>query len=272
MAKSGRSRMTAPEGVIDLSSDDDADVPDPNTAPAVVPSRGSPPSKRARLQPAASGTNAKAPAAPSADWLIQEVGVRELFKRWLPAKAWSCFLHRCTPAMSTHNSGPWHSCSSLHSRRCVMFAVMAKPTSSAECSRPLRDRKSHSVSNSGPVMAQDDEDEDDHEPEGYYPDDGGTASNIDAARTHVSKTRLEQGSQQQDAGALPADQMDATGDGPGEASSPELSDEQVCMLPQVLIEQHAANISQSNARTPSTSTQWSWTWRHYGMAHRRHTA
>ncbi len=121
-------------------------------------------------------------------------------------------------------------------------------------------------------MAQDDEDEDDHEPEGYYPDDGGTASNIDAARTHVSETRLEQGSQQQDAGALPADQMDAKGDGPGEASSPQLSDEQVCMFPRVLIEQHGATSSQSNARTPSISIQPQSTRRRDGMAHRRHTA
>jgi len=109
-AKSGRSSMTAPENVIDLSSDDDTDVPDAKAAPAVVPSKGSPPNKRARLQPAVSGTNAKAPAAPSADWLIQEV-----LKRWLPAKAWSNFLHQCTPAVSTHIVGPWHSCSSLHS-------------------------------------------------------------------------------------------------------------------------------------------------------------
>ena len=77
MAKSGRSSMTAPENVIDLSSDDDADVADPKTAPAVVPGTDSPPNKRARIQPAVSGTNAKAPGAPSADWLIQEVGVPE---------------------------------------------------------------------------------------------------------------------------------------------------------------------------------------------------
>ena len=61
-------------------------------------------------------------------------------------------------------------------------------------------------------------------PEGYYPDDGGTASNIDAAKTHVSETRLEQGSQQQGPGGVPAD---AAEDGPGEASSLQLSDEQV---------------------------------------------
>ena len=95
-------------------------------------------------------------------------------------------------------------------------------------SRPSRDRKSHAVCNSCAAIAQDDEeDEDDYVPEGYYPDDDATASNIDAARTHVSETQLEQGSQQQGNGVPPADQVNAADDGPGEASSPELSDEQV---------------------------------------------
>jgi len=74
--------------------------------------------------------------------------------------------------------------------------------------------------------AQDDEEEEDCKPEGYFPDHSGTASNNDAARTHVSETRLEHGSQQRlGTGALPAV---AVKDEPGEASSPELSDEQVC--------------------------------------------
>ena len=85
-----------------------------------------------------------------------------------------------------------------------------------------------SVSQSSGAIAQDDEDEDedDRVPEGYYPEDGGTASNIDAGKTHVSETRVEQGSQRQGDGALPADEVAADEDGPGEASSPQLSDEQ----------------------------------------------
>ena len=93
---------------------------------------------------------------------------------------------------------------------------------------------------SSAAIAQDDEEEEDHKAEAYVPDDGGTASNTDAARTHVSETRLEQGSQQQlgDRG-LPAV---AAEDGPGEASSLELSDEQVCsgqgchQIPQILVQ------------------------------------
>ena len=76
------------------------------------------------------------------------------------------------------------------------------------------------------LLPQDDEDEDDYVPEGYYPDDGGTASNIDAAKTHISETRLDPGSQQNN-GAMPANEAGAAEDGPGEASSPQLSDEQV---------------------------------------------
>ena len=81
MAKPGAGSMNAPEEVIDLSPDDDAGDPDAKRPPEPVPGRGSPQNKRARIQPAVSGNNAKAPGAPSADWLIQEVGVRELSTR-----------------------------------------------------------------------------------------------------------------------------------------------------------------------------------------------
>ena len=113
MAKSGPSRMTAPEDVFDLSPDDDVDVPDARAAPAVLPDSGISPNKRARTQPAVSGTNAKSPGAPSADWLIQEVGLRDPLRRArkLPKHGRLICIrifHPLTPSVSTRGFGPWY--------------------------------------------------------------------------------------------------------------------------------------------------------------------
>ena len=83
----------------------------------------------------------------------------------------------------------------------------------------------YSVLKTSETHAQDDEDEDDYLPEEWCPADGGgaAASNIDPGRAHVSETRLESSSRQGPA----AGKMAAAADDPEEASSPELSDEQV---------------------------------------------